>query len=59
MKNTYTISELMKELNITSRATFWRRRKKGDIPPPDLSHGHPIWLRKTLAHLLPNQTTTP
>jgi hypothetical protein len=59
MKNSYTITELMLELGINSRATFWRRRKKGDIPPPDLNHGHPIWMRKTLAHLLPSLTTNP
>jgi predicted DNA-binding transcriptional regulator AlpA len=59
MKNVYTIDDVMKLLEITSRSTFWRKRKAGDIPEPDLKTGHPRWFRATLERHLPNLNTNP
>jgi hypothetical protein len=54
MKTIYTIEDFMKELGISNRATFWRKRKSGMIPEPDIKFGHPRWFRRTIQHLLPS-----
>lgn len=59
MKNAYTIEDLMQLMNIKSRSTFWRKRKQGIIPAPDIATGHPRWFRKTLDAALPNLNTNP
>ena len=57
MKNVYKIDDVMAMLDIKSRATFWRKRKSGFIPAPDINTGHPRWFRATLEKHLPNLTT--
>jgi hypothetical protein len=59
MKAIYTIKDLMELLAIESRATFWRRRKDGVIPEPDIKSGHPRWFRGTLEKHFPNLPTAP
>jgi hypothetical protein len=59
MKNIYNIDDLMALLEIKSRATFWRKRKAGVIPEPDISAGHPRWFRATIEQSLPNLNTNP
>lgn len=54
MKTIYTIEDFMKELGINNRVTFWRKRKSGIIPDPDINVGHPRWYRRTIQHLLPS-----
>lgn len=59
MKSVYKIDDVMKLLNINSRATFWRKRKQGVIPAPDIDVGHPRWFRATLEKSLPNLPSNP
>jgi predicted DNA-binding transcriptional regulator AlpA len=54
MKKVYSIDDLMELLGIGSRVTFWRKRKQGVIPEPDIKIGHPRWFRGTLEKHLPN-----
>ncbi len=59
MKNIYYIEDLMKELDIKSRSTFWRMRDKGEIPEPDVLTGRPRWSRALVAKFVPSLTTSP
>jgi hypothetical protein len=59
MKTIYSIDELMELMHIKSRATFWRKRKAGVIPDPDIKAGHPRWFRASLEQKIPNLPTTP
>ncbi len=59
MKNIYYIEDLMKELDIKSRSTFWRKRECGDIPPPDVLSGRPRWSRELATKFVPSLTTSP
>ena len=59
MKTIYNIDELMELMHIKSRATFWRKRKAGVIPKPDIEAGHPRWFRATLERSLPNLPNNP
>jgi hypothetical protein len=59
MKTIYSIDDLMALLHINSRATFWRKRKAGLIPKPDIEVGHPRWFRSSLEQKIPNLPTTP
>lgn len=34
--NFITADELMKTLKVTSKTTFWRMRKRGDVPKPSI-----------------------
>ena len=47
----------MELLHINSRTTFWRKRKAGEIPAPDLATGHPIWFRASLEKHIQNLPT--
>lgn len=58
MKSVYDIHDLMSLLKI-SRATFWRKRKAGVIPPPDINVGHPRWYQTTLEKSVTNWPTSP
>jgi hypothetical protein len=59
MKTIDNIDELMDLLHIDNRTTFWRKRKAGLIPEPDIKAGHPRWFRASLERSLPNLPTTP
>lgn len=59
MKQIYYIEDLMKELDIKSRSTFWRKRESGDIPDPDVLSGRPRWSRNLAATFVPSLTTNP
>ena len=59
MKNIYYIEDLMKELDIKSRSTFWRMQKNGKIPEPDVLSGRPRWFRALVAKFVPSLSTNP
>lgn len=59
MKQIYYMEELMVELRIKGRSTFWRKRKAGEIPSPDVLGGRPRWSRELAATFVPSLTTSP
>ncbi|HEY0563712.1 MAG TPA: hypothetical protein VGD04_10315 [Methylophilus sp.] len=59
MKKIFYIEDLMQELDIKSRSTFWRMRDKGEIPEPDVLTGRPRWSRDLAATFVPSLTTNP
>ena len=41
----FTANELMETLKVKSKTTFWRMRKRGDVPEPTIKH--PLRWRKS------------